>query len=94
MVIYTTSTGNIINIKWGNPWGPIEHRTPTTYHVQDVGKKNDTFILIFNHSQKELLKALEKSDLYKIIYKSKPAVNKVPGHGMEPRNTVVVVVKQ
>jgi len=37
---------------------------------------------------------LEQSKEYKIIYKSNKAVNKNHGHGDNPRNTVVVVVKQ
>lgn len=53
-------------------------------------KKNDTYTAIFSEGQDKHLNILLKEKSVNIIYKSEKAVNKTPGHGTFPRNTLVV----
>jgi hypothetical protein len=53
-------------------------------------KSEHTYTIVLNPYQKEYLKQLEDNKDIKILFKSPLAVNKTPGHGAAPRNTVVV----
>lgn len=61
--------------------------TATDKYIQ----KGDTVILIASVSQEKLLDAIKESPLFKIIFISKPSINLTNGHGLDPRNTVVVL---
>ena len=50
----------------------------------------NTYMLVFGFSQYGDLKAFEEQWKGPILFKSKRAVNKQPGHGTYPRNTLVV----
>jgi hypothetical protein len=57
---------------------------------KDIAVKGNTFIFIIGKDQEGRFRALKTHPQLRIIHVSKPAVNKVPGHGTDPRNTVVV----
>ena len=51
---------------------------------------NDTYISIFGPGNAAFLNVFENDSRIKIIYKARKAVNRRPGHGFQPRNTLVV----
>jgi hypothetical protein len=89
-VIIACTVSQIIELKWGDWDSNTRRYGPSRRKLRPNLTKGDTYILIFSQSQKECLHFLKQQESINILYESKPAVNKVPGHGMEPRNTVVV----
>jgi hypothetical protein len=56
-------------------------------------KEEDTYIMVFNHNQDKLLDTILKDNRLKILFKSKPAINKNYPERMitkQKGNTVVV----
>jgi hypothetical protein len=53
-------------------------------------RKEHTYIVVFSPIQDMQKEALTTHKEVKILFQSTKAVNKVIGHGVEPRNTVVV----
>lgn len=54
-----------------------------------LSKKN-TYVLIFGPGSADLEEFLCNSDKVKILHKGKKSVNSTPGHGSNPRNTLVI----
>ncbi len=66
---------------------PAKHVVQKTYLATN---QKDTFVLVFNISQKESFDALVNHPGVKVLLVTKPSVNGASGHGKTPRNCVVV----
>lgn len=60
------------------------------YRLRNDLPPENTYYVIFGPGQEGHFERLKRSKRYKIIYKAPKAVNKNPGHGYEPRNTLVI----
>lgn len=61
-----------------------------THLVLDKLSPDNTYIAIFGPHQLTVLDLMLKDSRIKIIYQAQRAVNRRPGHGTYPRNTLVV----
>lgn len=61
--------------------------------VESLLNNQDTYFIIFNKEQymgKEMYETLFNTPGVSVLYQSPPAVNKIPGHGKDPRNFLVI----
>jgi hypothetical protein len=80
------------DVMTSSPIRPNEWSRPRVYCLRkDLSlDATNTYMLTFGHGQDDLLEAFEKQWEGPILFKSKKAVNSVPGHGEYPRNTLIV----
>lgn len=78
------------------PWGMDSdyNAIPNVEIKKEWFNKEHTYCLIFTRDRqhhKQMYNCLFTTPGIKVVYQSKPAVNKADGHGTAPRNFLVIV---
>lgn len=86
-MVITGSLNTFVNVKFGAWDKKLRKYAENEYTLKKLDPQH-TYVAIASDSQDKLLATIEKNA--NVLFKSNKAVNKVPGHGHAPRNTLII----
>lgn len=87
MSLLTCVVSDFIQMTQVGTWSDPKYE----YKLKQPFKPEHTYVFIFGPSNKKQYDFLKTLPDIKIVYESPKAVNRTPGHGNDPRNTLVIV---
>lgn len=82
MALVTCRVSDAVTTDWNTAGRP--------YILNKSLKKEHTYIVVLSPTQDRQMKVLTTHKKVNVLFQSNKAVNKTVGHGITPRNTVVV----